>query len=116
MRKSYFKGLIFSLLACAAPAAQAGLVSADDARSLAAEFFGAGIEERLSSPDALELIHTQTAGKTRFTMCLTPAMAKAISSCRPMTVLLPCWPTLSKAHTMRRLSPCHAVADEKLRE
>ena len=50
MRKSYFKGLIFSLLACAAPAAQAGLVSADDARSLAAEFFGAGIEERLSSP------------------------------------------------------------------
>ena len=63
MRKSYFKGLIFSLLACAAPAAQAGLVSADDARSLAAAFFGAGIEERLSSPDALELIHTQTAGK-----------------------------------------------------
>ena len=63
MRKSYLKGLIFSLLACVAPAAQAGLVSADDARSLAAEFFGAGIEERLSSPDALELIHTQTAGK-----------------------------------------------------
>ena len=49
MSNHYFKGLIFSVLACAAPVAQAELVSADDAKALAAEFFGAGINEKLAS-------------------------------------------------------------------
>ena len=35
MSNHYFKGLIFSVLACAAPVAQAELVSADDAKALA---------------------------------------------------------------------------------
>ncbi len=117
MRKSYLKGLIFSLLACAAPAAQAGLVSADDARSLAAEFFGAGIEERLSSPDALELIHTQTAGKNTLYYVFNARDGKGyiIMSADDCAAPVLAY-SLESSYNAAALPPRHAVADEKLRE
>ncbi|MDE6528048.1 MAG: C10 family peptidase, partial [Muribaculaceae bacterium] len=53
--------LFFSLCALlAAPAVAAGVLSADDARGVAADFFRAGNELRLSEPSSLVLAHTAT--------------------------------------------------------
>ncbi len=54
----YTKKLIFLLLACAATVAHAEVVSVDNAKQLAADFFSASGLERLSSTDALELAYT----------------------------------------------------------
>lgn len=106
MSNHYFKGLIFSVLACAAPVAQAELVSADDAKALAAEFFGAGINEKLASPDALELIHTRMSaenplyyvfnardGKAYIIMsaddCTTPVLAYSLEGSYDASALPP---------------------------
>ncbi len=62
MVKHYSKGLIFSLLVCAAPIVQAETVSVEDAKGLAAEFFQASSLDRLSTADALELAYTHTSG------------------------------------------------------
>lgn len=62
MVKHYSKGLIFSLLMCAAPVVQAETVSVEDARQLAAEFFQASAIDRLAADDALELVYTHTSG------------------------------------------------------
>ena len=50
------KKLIFPLLACAATAAHAGVVSEADARHIAAEFFSAGAHGGPVSYDALDLV------------------------------------------------------------
>ncbi len=54
----YTKKLIFLLLACAATVAHAEVVSVDNAKQLAADFFSASGLERLSSTDALDLAYT----------------------------------------------------------
>lgn len=60
MSRHYFKMLFFSLCALlASPSAGAGVLSADDARGLAADFFRAGNELRLSDPSSLTLAHTE---------------------------------------------------------
>ena len=58
MFKHYSKGLIFSLLACAASTAHADVVSVESAKQLAADFFSASRHERLASADALDLVYT----------------------------------------------------------
>lgn len=54
----YAKKLIFLLLACAATVVHAEVVSVDNAKQLAADFFSASGLERLSSTDALDLAYT----------------------------------------------------------
>ena len=57
MLKHFSKVLIFTLLACASSTVHAAVVSEDEARQCAAEFFSASRQERLASVDALELAH-----------------------------------------------------------
>lgn len=58
MLKHFSKLLIFSLCACSASSAQAAIVSSNDAKQLAADFFAAGNNDRLATTDALQLVHT----------------------------------------------------------
>lgn len=58
MFNHYSRKLIFPLLACAAAVAHADVVSVDDARQLAADFFSASSQDRLASADALDLAYT----------------------------------------------------------
>ncbi len=59
MFRHYSKGLIFSLVAsCAVSTAHAGVVSVENAKQLAADFFNASSHDRLASVDALDLVHT----------------------------------------------------------
>lgn len=58
MLTHFSKGLILSLLACAAAQGHAAVVSVDDAKQLAADFFRAGNNDDLASGDALELVYT----------------------------------------------------------
>lgn len=55
---NYFKKLIFLLLACAAAVSHANVVSIDNAKQLAADFFSASSQDRLASSDALDLVYT----------------------------------------------------------
>lgn len=54
----YTKKLIFSLLLCGATAVHAEVVSVDNAKQMAADFFSASRIDRLSSTDALDLAYT----------------------------------------------------------
>lgn len=54
----YPKRLIFPLIACAATMAHAEVVSVDNAKQLAADFFSASSLDRLSSTEAFDLVHT----------------------------------------------------------
>lgn len=58
MLTHYSRKLIFPLLACAAAVSHADVVSVDDARQLAADFFSASSQDRLASADALDLAYT----------------------------------------------------------
>ncbi|MDE6628627.1 MAG: C10 family peptidase [Muribaculaceae bacterium] len=58
MSSHYSKKLIFTLLACAPLGVRADVVSVENAKQLAAEFFGACGQEKLASEDALELAYT----------------------------------------------------------
>lgn len=61
MNTHHLKGLIFSMLACAAysTAAHADTVSADEAKQLAADFLGSSRQERAASVETLELVYTK---------------------------------------------------------
>ena len=52
------KGLVLSLLACAAAPAWSAVVSVDDAKQLAADFLSAGSNDDLASGNALDLVYT----------------------------------------------------------
>lgn len=54
---NFTKKLIFPLLACAATVANAEVVSVDNAKQLAADFFSASNLDRLASTDALDLAY-----------------------------------------------------------
>ena len=54
---NFTKKLIFPLLACAASVANAEVVSVDNAKQLAADFFSASSLDRLASTDALDLAY-----------------------------------------------------------
>lgn len=54
---NFTKKLIFPLLACAATVANAEVVSVDNAKQLAADFFSASSLDRLASTDALDLAY-----------------------------------------------------------
>ena len=58
MFKHSSKMLILALLSCASPSAYAGVVSADDARQMADEFFSASRKGGLASDRTLELVYT----------------------------------------------------------
>lgn len=58
MFKHSSKMLILALLSCASPSAYAGVVSADDARQMADEFFSASRNGGLASDRTLELVYT----------------------------------------------------------
>lgn len=58
MSVHYSKKLIFPLIACVATVAHADVVSVDNAKQLAADFFSESSQGRLASADALELAYT----------------------------------------------------------
>lgn len=58
MMNHYSRKLIFPLLACAAAVSHADVVSVDNAKQLAADFFSASRQDRLASTDALDLAYT----------------------------------------------------------
>lgn len=61
MNTHHLKGLIFSMLACAAysTTAHADTVSADEAKQLAADFLGSSRQEIAASVETLELVYTK---------------------------------------------------------
>ena len=61
MFRHFSKMLIFTLLACVSSIGNAAVVSVEDARQTAIEFFLASRQERLASADALELVYTAEA-------------------------------------------------------
>ncbi len=86
MFRHFSKMLIFTLLACVSSIGNAAVVSVEDARQTAIEFFLASRQERLASADALELVYTAEASSKPLTDMVT-------SSFLPMTAPSQCLDT-----------------------